>query len=281
MSRVKLAPQQTTSSKMGHQKIRGIIIRLVNVKDYDRYLSVLTKDLGVISVYARRIRSAKSKLGSRCQLFSFGDFELFENKGHYSLNEVETVHTFPELQKDMLKLTAASALAEMILDNTHERQDSEALYELFIRACYELEKGAKDSYLITWLAEMKMMNVLGYRPQLQACRTCAAPIAEPLFAYFDYYNGSLYCDEHGLRKSLDITAPVGKISQAMLRLLRHLADCPLAKTFSVVANQELIDELGQFTLRFIGTRLDKNYDKFSFFKDFALPSSDVSTGEDL
>ncbi len=262
---------------MGHVKIRGIILRLTNVKDYDRYLSVLTKEHGILSVYARRIRSGKSKLGSRCQLFSFADFELFENKGHYSLNEVWSVYAFPGLQKDVLKLTAASQLAEIILDNTHERQDSEPLYELFVRACYELDRGEKDTYLLTWLAEMKMMNSLGYLPQLYTCRTCGQPIEEEGFTYFDFHNGQVYDREHGLRKSQDFTAEIGKVSRPLLTALRYLADCPIERTYTLQLSPAVIDELGQFTLRFVGARLDKNYDKFSIFKDFALPSADPVT----
>ena len=66
---------------MAHVKVRGILLRLVKVKDSDAYLTLLTGELGLVEVYAKRLRTRTSKLWSKCQLFSFVDFILFENKG--------------------------------------------------------------------------------------------------------------------------------------------------------------------------------------------------------
>ncbi|NLF20932.1 MAG: DNA repair protein RecO [Clostridiaceae bacterium] len=261
---------------MGHIKVRGIILRLVNFKDYDRYLSILTQDFGVLSVFAKGIRRSTNRLGSRCQLFSFADFELFESKGRYSIDGVETVSSFSKLQGDLLRLSAASQLAEIILDNANEQQGSDQLYALFVRACYELDLGRKDPFLITWAAEMKLMNLLGFQPQLAECRSCESPIEEDGEVYFDYHNAAVYCRRHGLVKFEEFRSNTAKISLALLRALRFLADCPLERSFSFDAAPELIEELGMFTLRFVEARLDKRYDKFSFFRDFGLPPKEPS-----
>ncbi len=255
---------------MGHLKVRGIILRLVNFKDYDRYLTVLTRDLGVISIYARRIRSAKNTFGQRCQLFSFADFTVFENKGRYSLNEVETVYTFGRLREDVLALTGAAQLAEIILDSVPEAQD-QRFYELFLRACHELDRDEKLVYRTTWLAEMKLMHLLGYQPLLGRCRICDTSPEYAEEVYFDYRHAAVYCPMHGAPRLNEIVPTTGRISLALYRLLQYLEQAPIERTFAVQLEPALVDELGHFTLRYVDERLDRTYNKFTFFQDFGLP----------
>lgn len=261
---------------MGHVKIRGIILRLVNVKDYDRYLTLLTREEGVVSVYAKRLRRAKNPLSSRCQLFSFADFYLFDYKNRYSLDDAELVYSFKNLQSDILRLSAASQLAALIIDHVHETDDASLFYDLFVRACYELDQGRKDPYMLTWLAQMKMMNFMGYQPQLDVSIGSAQAVPADETVCFDYRQGGLLSRREGEEALRDPRRAVSPLSPALLALLRYIESCPPEKIFSPRLQPDLIDELGRFTLRYITEHLDKSYDKFTDFKDFSLPPRDPS-----
>lgn len=257
---------------MAHEKIRGIILRLVNVKDYDRYLTILTRDFGILSVYARGIRRPKNTKAGRCQLFSFADFYLFKNKERFSLDDAETVHSFSRLQADIMRVSAASQLAAMIIDHLHEREESRDFYELFIRACYELDLEKKNPYMLTWLAQMKMMNFMGYQPVLDLPENGASAAQDLSDLYFDYRRARIIEERDGRQASEDPGRAVGRISRELRALLLYLESCPVGKTFAVRLGPALIDELGQFTLRYMAEHLDKSYDKFTAFRDFAPPA---------
>lgn len=246
------------------------MLKLTNVKDYDRYITMLSQEHGLISVYAKGIRRAKNTLSSRIQLFSFVEVIVFKNKGIYYLNEAEIVYSFRAIREDMLALTAASQLAELILDQTHEAQEASDFYELFIRACYTLENKEKNNFLVTWLAQQKILFMIGYQARFEECLRCAKPIDVTKSIFFDHASGTVLCDLHGLKEQENIRSEVVQISHALYQLLQYIDTVSIAKLFSIEMKQSLIDELGQFTKHYVQVHLDKDYDKFHFFKDFHL-----------
>lgn len=54
----------------------GLIIREQNIGDNDKLVTVLTRDMGVISAYAAGSKSIKSKKGSSTCLLSYSSFVL-------------------------------------------------------------------------------------------------------------------------------------------------------------------------------------------------------------
>lgn len=255
---------------MAHVKVRGILLRLVKVKDSDAYLTLLTGELGLVEVYAKRLRTRTSKLWSKCQLFSFGDFILFENKGRYSLDDVDVVYAFQTLREDLFTLTAASQIAEMLIDQTHEPDEAELFYPLFIRYCYAVDQGKKDPLWLTYLSQMKIMDEAGYQPRLLGCAACGkspSPV-EPL--YFDYNYGSILCDRDAKKGQEHYRSDIGPISYDLYRVLSYVEQSPVDKLFLVEGKDDLIAEFGFFIRHYLEVRLDKSYDKFEAFRDFGF-----------
>ena len=76
-------------------KVKGLVIRQVNFGDYDKMLTLLTADLGKISVSAKGVRSMKSKNRAASELLCFGEFVLSPPKGDvYSLSSAECIESF-------------------------------------------------------------------------------------------------------------------------------------------------------------------------------------------
>ncbi len=248
---------------MANVKIKGIILKLTNFQDYDRYLNVLTRDLGIISVFAKGIRRKSSKLNSLNQLFSFNEFELFENKGRYTLNDTSTISTFKKLPSDIYLLTAASQIAEIIIDNSQDIADSPRLYELIIRAFYELERDEKDPKTVTLTAELKLCDYLGYAPMLNGCYVCHDNLVNEQEIYFDFRFANLYCKKDSLKIKERYNYNIQRISPALLACLRYIFSASLEKTFSFNLNTELREELNAFTKLYLVERFDKDYDKIS------------------
>ena len=56
----------------------GLVIREVNVGDNDKMLTILTPDRGRIGVMAKGSRSLKSQVLSTAQLYTYGNYEIYE-----------------------------------------------------------------------------------------------------------------------------------------------------------------------------------------------------------
>ena len=72
-------------------KVNGIVISENNSNDYDKILSLLTPNLGKISCSAKGARRTKSQLLGGTQLFSFGEYMLYNGTDTYTKNSFQTI----------------------------------------------------------------------------------------------------------------------------------------------------------------------------------------------
>ena len=68
---------------MGIVKTKGIILRESNMADFDKMLTMLTPDLGKISVAAKGARRPASRMLAGTQVLSFGEYVLFRGSRRY------------------------------------------------------------------------------------------------------------------------------------------------------------------------------------------------------
>ena len=121
-------------------KTNGVILRVSNFGEYDRYLTVLTPKLGAIDILARASAEQSGKARAT-EVFSVCQFMLYERNEKYYLNGVQLVEGFIGLQKDVVRLTCAAHLTDVWLTAVRYEDEAVPLYEL---AAYIVCSGSGD-----------------------------------------------------------------------------------------------------------------------------------------
>ena len=80
----------------------GIVIRERSVND-DRLVTLLTRDHGVISAFARGAKRLKGRLTSSTELFCYSRLILFEGRDSYTVDAAECDTSFFELRREKKK----------------------------------------------------------------------------------------------------------------------------------------------------------------------------------
>ena len=174
---------------MALYKTEAIVLRTRNIGEADRIVTLYSRDKGKIEGVARGSRRAKSRLMGSTQVFTYGRFLLFSGRSLDTVSQVEIQESFASLREDLVRMAYASYIAELLDVSLEPGEPSEDLFELLYDAFEALDEGLSPSLVTRWF-ELRLMGLLGYRPQLAACVGCGGEVVE---ARFSVREGGLLC----------------------------------------------------------------------------------------
>ena len=145
---------------MKYHKYTGVIINRRSLKETDRFLTIYTLEEGKISVYARGVRSVKSKRGSQIDLFSQIKFELFEKNDRRTLTSVELLDGHHISKTTLGNISRLFQIGELVDALTPEHDPHAEVYELLVTALANLSRFETPEYLYRF--KKKLLELLGY-----------------------------------------------------------------------------------------------------------------------
>lgn len=244
-------------------RTKGIVIKAVNTGEADRILTIFTGTHGKIQAAAKGARRPKNKLMPGTQLLCFSDYVLFKGRTLYSVNSCEPIETFFDLRNDIVRLTHASYMAELISDSIQEEQPSQSILSLFLNSLYMLIKADKLPSLVTRIFELRLMTELGFAPVAEACGNCGKDPREQSF--FSFRSCAVLCGSCANTGAGDIA-----IRPGTLKAMRHIIYSQPEELFKFELAPVILDELGRLIDRFLCDTMDKKYKKLDYLKCLEL-----------
>ena len=171
----------------------GIILRRVDYAEADRILTVLTRDHGKIGVIARGARKPRSRTGPHTDLFARSHMQLARGRGELAVL-TQAVHTkVPAVFGDARRTACASLCAELadrVLEGDHPLDPG--IFDLVAVALETCAVPGRDPRsAVAWFTR-RMIERLGYAPELRRCPSCGDDLAERA-ASFSAVGGGLLC----------------------------------------------------------------------------------------
>ena len=169
----------------------ALVVRRADYSDYDRMVTLFSPDIGRIDAIARGCRRPKSPLVNAVEPFTSGEFQLYERRERYTLEQCQISEDYYALRTDYEKLCHGvywlKLLDAAILPNT----PAPALFITTLRALAHLNWGELPPELVTMAFEMHFMALNGMAPRADACVRCGRPIDGD--AGFDAWSGGVVC----------------------------------------------------------------------------------------
>ena len=156
----------------GQIKLTGMVLVSMPVGDYDRRLTILTKERGKISAFAKGARKPTSPLLGCSQPFSFGEFILYEGKSSYNVVSADISNYFAELRDDVESIYYAMYFCEFSCFMTKENLEAGEPLKLLYMTLRALSKPALHKKLVRRIFELRFMAVNGEMPQVESCVLC-------------------------------------------------------------------------------------------------------------
>ena len=236
---------------MGIIKTKGIIISENNFGDFDKMLTMLTPGIGKISCIAKGARRPRSTLLAGTQLLCFGEYIMYKGADTYNINSCETIEIFYDIRIDLDKLKYAVYITKIINDVTTENQNSYKILQLFLNTLYVISKTEKDLSLVLSIFRIRLMSIIGFRPNIDKCTNCGE---KENISYFSLLDNGFKCTNCG---KLDKSAV--QISETTKDAIRYIVLSDAKKIYSFEINEEAKRELEIVSKLYLTEKLEKEY----------------------
>ncbi len=153
-------------------KVRSLVLYSRPLGERDRLLTLYTLELGKISAVAPGARKVKSKLAAGVELFTCGRFLLYRGRSMFTVTQVEQEQGFQAIGRNITLYATGMYLAELTAKTVEENEANPALFQLLLDSWRLLDQGRTEPKLLARYFELKLLDLLGYRPHLASCTQC-------------------------------------------------------------------------------------------------------------
>lgn len=232
-------------------KTKGIIISEHNMGDFDKMLTILTPNLGKIECLAKGSRRPKSLLLAGSQFLCFGDYVLYKGSDNYSMNSCEIIELFYTIRVDLDKLKYASYITKIINDVTTENQNNYKILQLYLNTLYVISKSDKNLEVITSVFRIRLMSIIGFRPQIEECVICKN---KDKLEYFSIRDSGLKCNICGKQDGSVI-----QINETTKDAIKYIILADAKKIYSFTVPKTTQKELEIISKLYLNDCLEKEY----------------------
>jgi len=232
----------------GQLEVNGIVLSAAPVKEADKRVMLLTKELGRVTAFARGAKRVNSALSAPTRTFAFGKFRLVPGKDAYTLSQAEITEYFEEIVLDMEKTAYGCYLLDLAACFSRENTEETETLLLVYYALKAMVKGKIPLKLIQRITELKLLKISGLCPDFSVCAVGKEPLSE------GFFRTSLMqpvCGEHADK---DARYPLGKSALYALDLITRTQPSAL---FSFVLSDEAYSQMADV----VELLLTRNWDK--------------------
>ena len=202
-------------------KAKAIILRSRKWGDADRIVTCYARNLGKCYAVARGARRPKSRFGAALEPFSLCHVNMFEKSGDSLLriSQIDLIQSFQSLREDLNLMASAARMVNLVAAVTPDRDPDPGLFDILERGLASLH-GSEDPSYTTLLFQVRLLGLIGFRPQTDHCAACGKLPAGD--SQFSPTAGGLVCPVCAVRQR----ARCFSLSRGSLAFLRQVIRLP-------------------------------------------------------
>lgn len=215
--------------------VTGLVINTMPIGEYDKRITLLTKERGKITAFARGARRPNSQLLAATNPFSFGEFELFEGRSTYTLSKATISNYFRELAMKPEEACYGFYFLEFADYYCQENNEEKEMLLLLYQTLRALESEKYDNRLVRIIYELKTLAINGEAPNVFSCLSCGSK--EKIF-FFSARKGGILCDE-----CKQIQADAWQMSESAVYTMQYIISAEIAKLYRFAVSEQVLLEL--------------------------------------
>ena len=192
----------------------GVILNTVDFGDFNRVVTLYTKDFGKLEVNAYGCRKARSPLSGAIQMFNRINAEISEGVQVDSIRDATVLEFYNNLRTDIERMSYAAIFFEVVNKMTLPKIFESGVYDLLINGLDALNK--KNPQIAALIAIAKFMEFTGFQLNFKSCVRCGKKIIDD--ASLSFEDGGAVCEScsHGAVKGCEYPAQLRSTIETFL-----------------------------------------------------------------
>lgn len=234
----------------------GMVLKVMPIGDYDRRITVLTKERGKITAFVRGARRPASQLLAAAAPFSFGEFSFWMGRGTYNLKKASISNYFRELPHDPAKACYGFYFLEAADYAAQENMDGTKLLGLLYQTLRALLNPSLDARLVRRIFELRLLLAEGEYPNVFSCQNCKKEDALEFFSV----------DRRGTLCGACAGADAMAIPAAVLYTMQYILSSDLKKLYTFAVSKEVLAVLEQIMDRLFFAQISHKFQSLEILK---------------
>lgn len=158
----------------------AVVLRTRKYRETSVIVTLYTRAFGKMSAIAKGARDRKGRYGSALQPMNYVKTVLYrkENRDLQLLTQCDLVESFPALSDDLQRMAPGMMAIELVDVIAHSEEENPPLFRLLVDSLKCMNHATKNAFLALYFFETKLLDLLGFRPNLHQCSNCGAELDE-------------------------------------------------------------------------------------------------------
>jgi len=239
---------------------QAVVLGHIEFGEADRIIKLFTFERGKITTIAKGIRKIRSRKAGHLEPFTRVNLFLAKGRNLDIITQAETIDPYMGLRNDLQRIAYAAYVVEALDRFTYEEGQNVGIFRLLTNTLSRLEKYPNPN-TVTHHFELRLLDLLGFRPQFFECMECHKPIKEE-DQYFSPLVGGVICPG-----CASLRAEAWSIDKQVLRYLRHFQRSNWQKVEGVQIPEAIESGFTAFMERYFNYLLERKLNSPEFLKD--------------
>jgi DNA repair protein RecO (recombination protein O) len=161
----------------------------------DKVLTLFSLERGLTRAVAKGARKPGAKIAGRADVLNVNRLMLATGRSLDIITQAEGVETFSKLRHDLNRLAYGLYYAELTsVFGQGLSEESDIYFEKLCEALRLQAESQVDGALLCLEFELFLLELIGYRPELDCCVGCRQALTDYNVSAFDHEAGGILCE---------------------------------------------------------------------------------------
>lgn len=237
-----------------HYSTEAIVLKNIPYGEADLIVTYLTKNYGLLNLFAKSPRKIKSRFGSSLEPLTYSQISFIGKEDNLQkIIQSDIIHPFQTIRENYRLFLQIANAVRFLIQALPKKEPNSELFYLLLNTLLYLEKRIKPDNYILFL-KVRGLSILGYLPDFKNCGVCRQELKEEFY----YSSGFIICKKCSSSYHYSSSALPIPISQGVIKLLKEISTWTLNFLERVKISDKLFNEMEKFLQNHIFTVLGYN-----------------------